>query len=179
MLIEKSDNSIKIHNSNIFLMLSIGCVVMTIAGILLLINIFPDGHFEAGDILGVIFLSLWTCVAFGMGLFSFINLSKVLILKEKGITCRSIVKKDFIDWSEIKDWGLSYCGLTRGVGNTYYLYFSQVLLKTKSKERKILKGTKIKINVLEGEYPEIANKIIPYCKEYIQASPFVSSRILA
>ena len=60
-----------------------------------------------------------------MGIFAFATNSKQITINNDGVLCKSWLHKTFVKWTDIKDWGLSYCGQTRFEGNTYYLYFSE------------------------------------------------------
>ena len=170
-IIENGD--MKISNNRLFLAISILTALMSVAGAVLMFNLISDFEFSFENIFGVVFVSVWICVVFTIGFTSFIMFSKVLILSDKGVLCKSVFKSRFLDWSEIKDFGLSYCGQTRFEGNTYYLYFSKNVLKQKNDERKIVKGVKFKVYVLESECDEIAEKVFAYCKKYTCNEPFV------
>ena len=174
MKIESVENGgIKIRNNYLFLAISIFAAFMSIGGAVLLFNLISDAQLVFSDIFGVAFASVWLSVVFGIGFTSFIMFSNVLILNDKGVTYSSIIKRRFLDWSQVKDLGLSYCGQTRFEGNTYYLYFSGKILQTKNDERKIIKGVKVRVVVLESEYDEVIEKVFTYCKEYADNEPFV------
>ena len=85
----------------------------------------------------------------------------------------SIIKTKHYDWSEIKDFGLSYSGQVRGGGNTYDLYFSKKQQKTKNNCKKRLKGDVIKIFIFGDDYRVASEKVIPYCEKYATEPPFV------
>ncbi len=78
-----------------------------------------------------------------------------------------------MSWSEIRDWGLSYCGQTRYEGNTYYLYFSKKVYPVKNECRKKLKGKMIKTFVIGNDYAEAVSKIVPFCSERTGIEPFI------
>lgn len=174
MKIEKTENgAVKIRGNHLFLLGSIFGIIMAVVGVVLLIKTICNSEFLTEDIAGIVFISIWISVAFGLGFSLLIAATKELVLDDKGILSASLIKKDFLNWSEVKDWGLSYCGQTRGEGNTYYLYFSNKELESKSNDKKKLKGVKIKVYVLEREYTETVAKIVTYCKKHIAAEPFI------
>lgn len=116
---------------------------------------------------------VWILVVLGMCVFSFLSNSKQVTINSDGILCKSRINKKFIKWSDIKDWGLSYCGQTRIEGNTYYLYFSEHECKVKNECRKNLKGKMIKTFVVGNEYFDAVDKVIPFCKDKTEIKPFI------
>lgn len=99
-------------------------------------------------------------MALGSGFFNFIALSKVLILNEHGILCKSIVKETFLNWSEVKDYGLSYSGNTRNGSATFDLYFSKEILETKNADEKKTRSSTIRVMVVGRKYKKVIDKII-------------------
>jgi hypothetical protein len=108
-----------------------------------------------------------------MGIFAFATNSKQITIDRDGILCKSWFRTEFIRWDEIKDWGLSYCGQTRGEGNTYYLYFSRHECPVINECKKRLKGRMVKTLVIGNRYSEAVSSIVPFCSENTDIPPFI------
>lgn len=119
------------------------------------------------------FVCIWIFVVLSMGIFAFATNSKQITINGEGVLCNSWFSQKFIKWADIKDWGLSYCGQTRGEGNTYYLYFSKHECQIKNECKKKLRGKMIKTFIIGNDYFDAVNKIIPFCSEKIDKAPFV------
>ena len=138
-------------------------VIMAIQGAYI-ISAFEIENSNA-DLFGLAFVTLWECgVLFAIWFFSK-EISKYIVISNKGVCVCTWYKKDLIQWSDIKDWGLSYCGQTRGEGNTYYLYFSKHKYSVKNECKKKLKGKMIKFVMFEEDYSNAIDLIIPFCCE--------------
>ena len=121
----QSKNSIFIKRNTTFLGIGVVAIIMAIAGIRLLFVLPFEEGYTIADVLGLIFVCIWTIIVFSMGFFAFATNSKQITITGDGVLCASWFSKNFIKWADVKDWGLSYCGQTRWEGNTYYLYFSE------------------------------------------------------
>lgn len=174
-IMKSSDGSVTVRNGRIFLVLSIAELIMFVLGVILFFDICLHDDSEPLDVAGVVIVSVWLCCVLAIGLVCFINALKVLTINSEGVLCRSI-KKEFIAWADVKDWGLSYCGQTRFEGNTYYLYFSKEVLGRKNDERKRLKRATVKIIVLDSEFCEVLDGIVAPCRDYVQIPPFIPER---
>lgn len=134
--------------------------------------------YEIGDVFGVIFLCVWTALAGAMGIIALVLGTKKIIINGDGVTSKTLLSSKILLWSEIKDYGLSYCGKSgRGwsVENTYYLYFSKKKQQEKNECKKRLKGKMIKVTVIGGSYGEVINKVLPFCMERTAIEPFVGA----
>lgn len=169
------NRSIVMKQNPVFLFIGACACLMSLFGIHLLFGLLPleDGYTPM-DIFGVIFVCVWIIVVLCMGLFALETCSRKISIDHRGVYCRSWFRKDFLAWSEIRDWGLSYCGQTRGEGNTYYLYFSPDLCTVKNEFSKKLKGKMLKTFVIGDDYADAINKIIPFCREKTGVVPFVA-----
>jgi hypothetical protein len=123
--------------------------------------------------LGLAFVSVWVMAVLSASILSFVNYSKQIIINNDGILCKTILNEKLVNWSDIKDWGISYCGQSRGQGNTYDLYFSEHECKVKNECRKKLKGKMMKIYVFQDDYSEVVSEIIPFCSEKTNVKPFI------
>jgi len=172
--LSQSKNQIIIKRNTTFLSIGVVAIIMAIAGIRLVFGLLP---FEEGytfvDVFGLVFVCVWIIVVLSMGVFAFAINSKQITISNDGVLCKSWFNEKFIKWSHIKDWGLSYCGQTRGEGNTYYLYFSKQECPIKNECKKKLKGKMIKTFVIGGDYSEALSEIIPFCKEKTDIIPFI------
>ena len=174
----KADDKITIKGNTIFLGIGIVACIMAGAGIRMLFEILPlEESYTGADVFGLVFICAWILIVSTMGLFAFVTNSKSLTVDGQGVLCRSWFGRKFIKWSDVQDWGVSYCGQTRGEGNTYYLYFSKQVCSVKNKCKKKLKGEMIKTIVMGSDYPEVVEKVIPLCKTKTDVPPFIGEDI--
>ncbi len=170
----KSNSQIVLKNSPIFLTIGIVAIFMGLVGIRVILGLLPfEEGYIGGDIFGLIFMCVWTFVTFSMSIASLNICIQRVIINNEGVCTKSWFHKTKLTWSEIEDWGLSYCGQTRGEGNTYYLYFSKNQQKTKNTCSKKLKGSMIKTNVMGEEYSEVVNIVVPFCLSRTDVNPFI------
>ncbi|MBO5106092.1 MAG: hypothetical protein J6C29_04260 [Clostridia bacterium] len=176
--ISHSKEQIIIKRNTTFLGVGVVTIIMAIAGVRLLFGLLPfEEDYTFADVFGLIFVCVWIGIVISMGVFAFVTNSKQITINNYGILCKSWINKKFIKWDDIKDWGLSYCGQTRGEGNTYYLYFSKHECQIKNDCKKKLKGKMIKAFVIGNDYSEAINKIIPFCSEKTNIIPFLGKDI--
>ncbi len=173
--LEKSkDKFIIKQNSPIFVVGVFACV-MAIPVVSLLFNIlFFQAEYTAADYFGVAFLCVWLFVTLGGALHAFSESGKQIVIDNEGVSSKSFLSKKYSKWTDIKDWGLSYQGQTRGHGNTYYLYFSENVYPVKNECRKKLKGKMIYITIIEDDYYRAVNHIIEFCRDKTEVEPFVA-----
>lgn len=174
----ENENRIIIKGNIMFIAGGVVAAVMAFGGIKFLFELFVNflyyrGQYDVGDYIGLVFMCFWVSVALGMSFYSFKTGSQKIIIDDDGILSKTWFDKKTIKWSDIKDWGLSYCGQTRGEGNTYYLYFSEHECEVKNECRKKLKGKMIKTIIFEDDYSDAVNKIIPFCADKTSVVPFV------
>ena len=170
----QSKNQIVIKRNTTFLAIGVVVILMAIAGVCLVLGLLPfEKNYTFADVFGLIFIFAWILVLLSMGVFAFVTNSKQITINNEGVLCMSWISKSFIKWDNIKDWGLSYCGQTRGEGNTYYLYFSKHECQIKNECKKKLKGKMIKTFVIGDDYLDIVNIIIPFCSGKTDRTPFV------
>ena len=148
--------------------------IMALGGLFVIFASLPfDEGYAFAEIFGLIFVCLWEVgVIYGVVYFMR-EYSKYIVISKEGISCHTCFKKEFIKWSNIKDWGLSYCGQTRCEGNTYYLYFSEHECPVKNECRKKLKGRMIKTFVISEDYYLVVDNVIPFCEEKTAVMPFI------
>lgn len=172
--IQQNYNSISLRRKGYFFGGIIVASIMAIMGIFLICGLLPfDEGYTFGDVFGLIFVLVWeTGVIYGIFYFAKEHSTHILV-EEIGVYCSTYFKKEFIPWSEIEDWGISYCGQTKWEGNTYYLYFSKTQFETKNECRKKLRGKMIQITVFEDEYPQVLEKVIPFCEKHALLKPFI------
>lgn len=169
-----SENKIMIKRNTYFLYGVFMSMVMTVAGVFVIFGLLPfDDGYTFANIFGMAFMLVWeNGVVFGI-VYYMGEYSKYVVISEDGVFCCTCFKKELVVWEDIKDWGLSYCGQTRGKGNTYYLYFSKQEYPIKNDCMKKLKGKMIKKVVFESDYSELVSKVIPFCTEKTNIMPFV------
>lgn len=170
----QSKNQIIIKHNTTFLGIGVVATMMAIAGVRILFGLLPfEEGYTFSDVFGLIFICVWIISVLSMGISAFTVNSKQITINNDGVLCKSWFSKKFVKWSDIKDWGLSYCGQTRWEGNTYYLYFSEHTCPIKNDCKKKLKGKMIRTFVIGDDYFETISKIIPFCEERIEIMPFV------
>lgn len=172
--IQQNSDSISLRQKDYFFGGIIITSIMAIIGMFFLCGLLP---FEEGytfvDVFGLMFVLVWeTGVIYGIFYYAKEHSTHILV-DETGVFCGTCFKKEFVPWSEIKDWGISYCGQTKWEGNTYYLYFSKKQFETKNECRKKLRGKMIQITVFEDEYPQVLEKVIPFCEKHALLKPFI------
>lgn len=171
---QQSKNQIIIKQNTTFIGIGVVAIFMAIAGVRLLFGLLPfEQNYTHVDVFGLIFVCVWIIFVLSMGIFAFLTNSKKITLNNDGVLCKTWLNKKFIKWSDIKDWGLSYCGQTKWEGNTYYLYFAVNECQLKTDCKKKLKGRMIKTIVIGDDYFETVSKIIPFCEEKTNITPFI------
>ena len=173
--LNRSDSAIELKQNPIFLYIGICACIMGIFGFRLLLGLLPlEAGYTAMDIFGVVFVCVWILTVWSMGFFTLATASRKITINCYGVSCKSWFQKDFLSWYDIRDWGLSYYGQTRGEGNTYYLYFSPALCEQKKECTKKLKGKMIKGFIVGDEYGDAINRIIPFCRQWTGVTPFIA-----
>lgn len=172
----QSKNQITLKGNAVFGGIGIVAVFMAAMGIRLIFNILPfeDGY-TFDDVFGLIFICIWTLIVSVMALCALASNSKKITIDDEGVSCKTWFSKEKLRWSEIKDWGLSYCGQTRWESNTYYFYFSKEQQPIKNECKKKLKGKMIKTVVIGNDYTEIVSKVIPFCTSRTEVEPFIGT----
>lgn len=171
-------SKIIIKSEPIFMGIGIVSVFMSLVGFRLLFGIivgflYYRSEYGAVDLFGFLFVCLWLTVVINGAVYGFRTGSQQITIGSEEILCKTWFGKKTIKWSDIKDWGLSYCGQTRGEGNTYYLYFSEHECEVKNECRKNLKGKMIKTTIFEDDYFKVIDKVIPFCADKTSVVPFV------
>lgn len=174
MKYSETNNQLKIKQNRYFLGGVIVTSIMAIQGIYIIFGLLPfeDGY-TAANILGLVFVLVWESFVIFAVIWSIKQCSKYIVISKEGVSCCTLLSKEKVLWDDIKDWGLSYCGQTRGEGNTYYLYFSKHECPNKNDCKKKLKGKMIKFILFGEEYQEVLNFVIPFCSEKTNVKPFV------
>lgn len=172
--LSRSKNQMIIKPNITFLGIGVVAIIMAIAGVRLVFGLLPfEEGYTFADVFGLVFVCAWTLFVLSMGIFAFATNSKKITINSEGILCVSWFGKKFIKWTDIKDWGLSYCGQTRWEGNTYYLYFSEQECAIKNDCKKKLKGKMIKTFVIGNDFSEAVGKIVPFCEKKTYITPFI------
>lgn len=173
-MLRKESNKIILKGKSFFLVMTLGAGYMAYQGISLLCGLFShEEGYTGADILGAVFVCFWTLMILCMGIYALLQGTKKIIIDEQGVLCKTLFTKRFLTWPEIADWGISYCGQTRGEGNTYYLYFSEQIQSVKNECRKKLRGSMIKYFIMGDEYYEAITELVPFCKERCSVEPFI------
>ena len=171
----QSSGKIVVSGDNVFFGIGGFAVLMVVLGVCGAVGAFPFfREHTAADVFGFFFLCAWTLFALTMAIHSFRNKGKRIIIDREGVKCESLLFHAHYDWVEIKDWGLSYAGKTRGGVDIYALYFSKEVQTVKNDCRKKLKGKMIQCYLFGDEYHTANRLILPFCREHTAVSPFVA-----
>jgi len=110
--IEKTDQiEIRISNKGgFFTFFTFVTVFMVLMGLFLIVTLIIEGGLEALNFFIIAIILLWFSIVFGVGFTAYVMSTKELILNERGVKSKTILKEKFLDWSEVKDFGLSYAG---------------------------------------------------------------------
>ncbi|MBE6617322.1 MAG: hypothetical protein E7627_05225 [Ruminococcaceae bacterium] len=174
----RNKDEIIVKQKHNLIFIAIGIILVGIAAfcVWIVVSLLPfETAYTFVDVLSVVFVSVFILTVLGLGAYVIVTNSKRVIINNDGVLCKSLVGMHHIKWSDIKDWGISYCGQTRGEGNTYYLYFSDHQCQAKDDCRKKLKGKMIKAFVFEREYFEAVSRIVPFCKKRVTVEPFIGT----
>ena len=161
----ESKDTITISGNRIFIAIGMAAALMTVGGI----RVLADTELS----FGTLFLGFWCAVTLTMAIVALANGTKQIVINGEGVLCKTWFEKNLMPWEEVQDWGRSYCGQTRGEGNTYYLYFSAHVCCAKNECAKRLKGTMIKTVVIGEEYAEVVRDLVPFCQGHTAVPPFV------
>lgn len=177
MKIKAEKDFIEIKSEEMFVWMVAVVAIMFCFGIKQICELLPLGKgYEASDLFGVIFMCVWTALVGTIGIIALVTNIKKVDISETGVLSKTLLSKKTLEWSEIKDYGLSYCGKSRsgwGFENTYYLYFSKDEQQVKNNCKKKLKGKMIKVAVMGESYGEVINEVLPFCKERTGIEPFI------
>lgn len=171
----KTKEEIFISRNSTFIGIGVVAIFMAAVGVRFLFAMLPleDGYTFA-DVFGVFFLAGWIMLVLCMGTFAFATNSKQVLMNSDGISCKSLFRTELMKWDDVKDWGISYCGQTRGEGDTYYLYFSDHGCAQVNHRRKRLKGKMIKTFIFESDYSKAVDIMVPFCSKKTDVVPFVA-----
>lgn len=169
-------NIVTVSGAPYFLGFGIIASFMSAIGVYLIVTTLP---FEDGstveNVLSLGFMLIWTLLTMSMATFAFSEHFSKIIIDSEGVKRSSLFSRKSFSWTEIADWGLSYCGQTRNEGNTYYFYFSDKIQESRNETKKRLRGKMIKMIVSGDEYSEIVNRVVPFCRERSHVEPFIGS----
>ena len=148
-------------------------ILVTISGIIVFIMTFSL-KFE--NILETVIPFIFAVFLTGLGIFELNSGSKKITIDSRGISCKSLFKRQYLKWTDVKDYGISYTGETRYRDSTYYFYFAESLKPTQSDVSKKMDVNTIKIFLFKKDRDRIEKEIIPFCQQYSKVSPFISKR---
>lgn len=154
-----------------------GAVSVLLTGVLIdLIKSSEQDEMIILDYIVYVFLFAFICFMVGVFVFYLNELSKKLIINEQGIKVRSILRRGFIEWSDIEDYGLLFYtnNFRYSEFNIFQLYFSKDKLKGKAWNKKKIKFKTLKAYISEDDYNLVTCRIIPYCRKYSEIKPFIA-----
>lgn len=169
-----SNHQIVVKGYSMFLWLGMGAMFMAGSGIRTIFEMFPlEDGWTFPNILGLVFMCIWTSIALGMCIYALRVYGRKIIIDDVGVSWHTWFTKEQLKWNAKKYFGLSYCGQTRGEGNTYILYFSKKQHPIRNECKKKLKGKMIKTYVMESDYEEVLQIVIPFCISRTKVEPFI------
>ena len=168
--IEKTDDKIEVTKQSQLLIFAFIFFLLEIFLIIaIVVSMAQYGSISAEGIATIIVAQLTIII---VGIYLYIDGSTRLIIDNKGITKITKIKSQFMPWSDIKDFGVSYSGAYRRI-KFYCLYFSKDILNVKNKHAKKLRGKMIKFIIEGTKERETILKILPFCTERAIVSPFI------
>ena len=120
--IDKTDDKIEVKKQSQLLTFAFIFFLLEILLIIaIVVSIAQYGSVSAEGIATIIFAQLTLII---VGIYLYIDGSTRLIIDNKGITKITKIRSQFMPWSDIKDFGVSYSGAYRRI-RFYCLYFSK------------------------------------------------------
>lgn len=168
--IKKTDEKTELKKEySVFIAIWLFILISIYLAVAIITAISQKGFLSPVDI----FVIVLTAIGFvSICIYFYIDSTVRLIIDDKGITKNTIIESRFIPWSEVKDFGVSYCYRSRNI-RVYCLYFSKKELPVKKNYAKKIKGDAIKFIVDGTEDRKLLLDVLPFCKEQIKLSPFV------
>ncbi len=159
----------------LYILISVLAACFAVFAIVMLGITIAEGVHKEGNIGGIIFLSVWMAGAPAIGVFAFNQCSQKIFLNDDGIRVVSPLKKKFLLWSQVADWGYTDEGDNREGDKFYQLFFSEKELKeTRNKRRKKkLHSASVKLIFGENDKALVCREIIPFCEKRITTSAFM------
>jgi len=148
-------------------------ILVTIVGIIVFIMIFS---LKPENILETVIPFIFAVFLTGLEIFELNSGSKKIVIDSEGISCKSLFQRQYIQWTDVKDYGISYKGETRYRDSTYYFYFAESVKPTQSDVSKEIDVHTMKIFIFKKDRDRIEKEIIPFCRKYSEVSPFISKR---
>ena len=172
--IHYDEKQITVKGTSLFLTIGIGGAFMACSGLFFFKDVlFYSEEYGTAELFGLAFMLVWTSVAIWMSLYSLTAFFKKLVIDENGISCKTPFQTKWYGWSEIRDFGLSYSGTTRGGGSIFDLYFAKTEQQTKKHDKKKLKRDVLKTFVTDADCHAILDTVIPFCERYTAVTPFI------
>lgn len=144
-------------------------------GVYLLISTILSFTSEPGDYIGIVFMIVWISVIAWMCL-TVLRMTRTVTVDKSGISEKPMLpvrKSMAYKWSEIADWGVTFGDKDQYGTISYTLYFSDhTMFVNPRRLSKRLKGSCIKLNFFENEYPRLAAEFMPFCSDRAPIEPF-------
>ena len=177
MKIERNGKMLILSGNDLFGMIGIAAIFFFCVGIRLLIAcIWPEDGIV--DWLGTGLVACWTCLALGMAVRSLNDALAQLVLDEAGAELRRPLGKKRIAWDQVRDWGLSYVGISNHEDNTYEFYFAEDPQDEKNEYSRRLGKRVLRFVVIGEDYGQVVKEVLPFCQRYARVTPFVPDDVL-
>ena len=173
MKIKRKEGQLILSGNELFVMIGMVAVFFFFVGIRLLIGcIWPEDGIV--DWLGIGFVAVWTFGSLGMAVRSINDGLARLVLDASGVQlCRPLGRKR-IPWNQVREWGLSYLGISNHEDNTYDFYFAGEPQLEKNEYSRKLQKHALRYTVIGEEYEQVVQEVLPFCERYARVKPFVS-----
>lgn len=131
----------------------------------------------------LIFLLVLIIMFGAYGLLLINDYGKTIIINQDGVCSKLGFFKKFLPWSEIKDYGFIFDGMTSKIfrliepKKIYALYFApeeQKFVKLGILKEKILKGKMIKRCLVDRNNERVRIEVLRFCKKYTRVRPYNS-----
>ncbi len=171
-----TNNGFELKSNDLFLKLGIVFSIMECCALYFFVPMLPEFEASALDIGATIFMCVWMGGVLCGAIYSFFKYSQKLFVREDGVSYTSIFGKRHLNWSEIKDYGLSYDGRANEGGyyyNSYILYFANEEQSNKNRFKKKLSKSALKITVSPVDYAQVLQNVIPFCQNQTDVEAFI------
>ena len=137
---------------------------------------FEGGFTELGDYIFAGVFGLWSVALIGIAVRSVIIFTERVTLDRTGVLFESLYHKEFFEWQEIRDWGVSDWGSS---SNIVCLYFSPDVLPTKKDRAKKLGRRTAKVYAQKEDAQNSFSEISDFCRKRTRVEPFYSASLPA
>ncbi|MBQ7365133.1 MAG: hypothetical protein IJW46_06005 [Clostridia bacterium] len=172
-MIKKQNEAYYVKGNTYFLMMTAVACFMLFFSLPELFDIYREAGSDPSNTVGAVFLTVWSLLVLGLGLFSFSFAMRKFVISSSGISYTTPFRKVNFDYREIRDYGITAYGSIRGGGTLYAVYFSTDELPVKKKNKKLTHRTATVV-ITDRERVMMLKEVFPFCQEKIDRPPYLS-----